>query len=292
MCGVEDGEPISSSGLAMKTRRSNGPGVRRQRRGARRSPGGPRAGRPSCPRRPAPCAMPSSIRNGRCGDRPIREDRVHVPDRAGARGPAPGAPSNVPTTVSPNRPFGSGRRSTRAPIRSRSAATQVADLVDARRRVAAAVDAAQPLEVGEERRQAGLDGRVDRGQLGVGDARARRRSSVVTRESLGSRAVEPLLSSPGRAPHRDPPPGRSEPLPARAGDQGRGRRSAGGAAGTAGASPSGTPWCAWRATVPRSGQPARVAAARRVDPAPSPRASRRRGRSAWPSIDRPTPATG
>ena len=47
--------------------------------------------------------------------------------------------------------------------------------------------------------------------------------SVVTAASLGSRAIGPLVSSPGRAPHRDPTPGWSESVPARAGDQGRGR---------------------------------------------------------------------
>ena len=132
----------------------------RQSREARRSPGGPRAARPSCRDTPGARAMPSSIRNGRLATVPS-EKTVSMWPISRRRGPAPGAPSNVPTTVSPNRPFGSGRRSTwRAqPLEVRRDPGR--DLVDAARRVAAAVDAAQPLEVGEERRQAGLDGRVD-----------------------------------------------------------------------------------------------------------------------------------
>ena len=104
-----------------------GHGVRRaSSRSAAMRPQAARAARPSC--RDTPGALRD--RRRRSGTGAGRRSRRRRPcpcgRSAGGAGRRPGAPSNVPTTVSPNRPFGSGRRSTRAPSRSRSAATHVA----------------------------------------------------------------------------------------------------------------------------------------------------------------------
>ena len=136
------------------------------------------------------------------------------------RGPS-AWPSNVPTTVSPSRPAGSGRprpsrrarRGTPRPSRPTSS-TPVG-------RVAPAVDVDEALEVGEVGRQVGARWRRAAPSSSAVDGERRRRRSM--RSSARSLALGRLLSCPDRAPGRDPPARRSQRLPARAGGQGRGR---------------------------------------------------------------------
>ena len=126
---------------------------------------------------PGPWATPSSIAERPLGHRARVEDRVHVADEQDPRRRRAG-PSNVATTVSPSRPVGSGRRSTVAPSADRNAGDPAADLVDAVRRVRAAVDVDEALEVGEVARQVGLDRRAQ--------ARRARRSTWTGGVSVGA----------------------------------------------------------------------------------------------------------
>ena len=74
---------------------------------------------------PGPRAMPSaSIANGRSAAVP-GSNTVSMWPTSSSRGPpaVPRSPSQVPMTVPPNRPDGSGRRSTRAPLSTRKPAT-------------------------------------------------------------------------------------------------------------------------------------------------------------------------
>ena len=71
---------------------------------------------------PGPLATSPSMRKGRFATVPSSKT-VSMWPISRMRGPAPGSPSNVPMTVSPSRPAGSGRRSTVAPMDSRSATT-------------------------------------------------------------------------------------------------------------------------------------------------------------------------
>ena len=168
MCGVDEVDPISSSGLAMNVRRSNGtpPSSPTRALSAYRP-----ASRPDFMSvTPGPYATPSSMRNGRGGRRPGVEDGVHVPDRAG-----PAAPRRDPRTCRRPCPVAAfrirpmlhgGAETLEEPARPR------ADLVDARRRVAAAVDVDEVLEVGQEVRQVGRDDRAQGVEFGVtGDRR-------------------------------------------------------------------------------------------------------------------------
>ena len=151
----------------------------------RRAPAAPRgrasrrAARPSCRSRRGPSRSPCpSIVNGRFATVPSSKTVSMWPIRR-MRGPAPGRPSNVPTTVSPKRPLGIRPPLDRRAERARARPRPSPDLVDARRRVAPAVDRAEPLEVGEEGRQAGLDGRLGwRSSSSARDERARRGGEV------------------------------------------------------------------------------------------------------------------
>ena len=106
MCGVEVGEPISSSGLA-----TNDEALERQpaeladQRLERVQPGQ----QPRLHVGDARAVGDAVVDPERAGGRGARvEDRVHVPDQEDPRR-RPVRPSNVATTVSPSRPAGSGR---------------------------------------------------------------------------------------------------------------------------------------------------------------------------------------
>ena len=176
MCGVEVGEPISSSGLAMKVIRSNGRSVivaagelpeRRQRPEA-----GEQAGLHV--RHPRALRDPVLDLERPLRDRALLEDGVHVPDE---QDPWPGARPALERADDrlAEPPCGVGPPLDASAHRLELGGDPRPDLVDALRRVAAAVDRAEPLEVGEEGRQAGLDGRLDRVELVGGDERARAR---------------------------------------------------------------------------------------------------------------------
>ena len=98
--------------------------------------------------------------------------------------------------MSPRRPAGSGRVSTSAPELGQEVGDPAPDRVDAGRRVAAAVDVDEALEVGEVGRQVGADGgaqaRRARSADGIGE-RLRSRS-VIGRQSS---ALARLLSCAG-----------------------------------------------------------------------------------------------
>ena len=180
MCGVDAGEPISSSGLATNTRRASGSPPRASRIAAI-------AYRPASRPlfmsvTPGPVAMPSLIANGPLGGGARVEHRVHVADAQQRRrrpGRSPGASA---MTVSPSpSSFGSvvdRRAERRAAGRPSSAPTSSTPGL----RVAAAVDVDEALEVREVGGLRGLDGGAKRGQVrgreGVGDRHGRSLSSV------------------------------------------------------------------------------------------------------------------
>ena len=113
---------------------------------------------------PGPWAIPSSMRNGRSAAVPGSNTVSMWPMSSDAR-PAGRCRGTSPTTVSPKRPAGSGRTSTSAPSSRRKPAGPAPDLVDALRRVRAAVDVHEALEVVEVGRQVGGDGRAERVEL-------------------------------------------------------------------------------------------------------------------------------
>ena len=255
--GVLLGEPISSSGLAMKTRRLKGShvaGIAARSRAARRGRGGRPAGRPSCRSRPGRRRGRPSMRNGRAAAVPGSKT-VSMWPMSSARGP-PGAtlegghdrvaqaPGRVRTTFDPRAEVSQGGR------------RPAGDLVDAVPGVGAAVDVHERRQVVEVARQAGAR------------RRARRRSisaSVTGAAAVGCghrRAVYGRsgdLYSADRAPHRDPAPRWPQPLPPGADRQDRGRRRA--PADLVRAAPAGRPRRR-RARAP--GPRARRAAARRA----------------------------
>ena len=160
-------------------------------------------------------------------ERPLRrgprvEDRVHVADEQDPRRRRAGRRTS-PTTVSPSRPAGSGRRSTVGAEAGEEAGRPAPTSLTPGRRVAAAVDVDEALEVGEVGRQVRGDRGAQRVELAVdGSSPGRpRRSRGHWPASL--RAPGGLLSCPDRATGRDPPARRPERLPARAGGQARGR---------------------------------------------------------------------
>ena len=174
MCGVEVGEPISSSGLATNVSRSNGSGP---------------ASAPSARTRVEPReeaalhvadAGPVGAAVGVDAERPGGggagvEDRVHVADQQDPR-PAGRPVEAGRRSSSRSRPDGSGRGlDVRADVRQ-EAGDEPADLVDAVLRVAAAVDVDEPLEVGEEGRLRRADRVGQGGQLGLGRRPSRARS--------------------------------------------------------------------------------------------------------------------
>ena len=164
MCGVEVGEPISSSGLATNTSRSNGQPAElaeerlervQPREQARLHVGDARAAGDAVGDRERPLGRGPGIEHG-----------VHVPDEQDARrrrrGPSKVADDRVPEP--PGRVGPDARRV--APRRGQEVAGPAPDLVDARRRVAAAVDVDEALEVAQVARQVGLDRRAERLELG------------------------------------------------------------------------------------------------------------------------------
>ncbi len=177
MCGVEDGDPISSSGLATNVIRSNGSASRqppRSSEGGDWRAGPEQAGLHVADAGPLGDRAPaSSIRNGRFATVPSAKTVSMCPIRR-MRGPDAGRALEradhgvaVPAVrVRPALDDGAHRREVRRDPRP--------DLVHARRGVAAAVDRAESLEVVEERRQAGVDGRSSRRQLVRGDERSGR----------------------------------------------------------------------------------------------------------------------
>ena len=117
MCGVEVGEPISSSGLAMKTSRSNGQAAALgDDRLERVEPGQ----QPRLHVGDARAVGDAVLDAERALGRGPGSKTVSMWPMSSARGP-PGRPSNVATTVSPSRPAGSGRVSTVAPSSVRNA---------------------------------------------------------------------------------------------------------------------------------------------------------------------------
>ena len=157
----EVGEPISSSGFAMNVRRSNGSSRTSPRMAlSAYSP----ASRPDFMSvTPGPYATPSSIRNGRSAAVP-GSNTVSMCPISRTRGPR-GVPENVPTTVAPYRPLGSGRTSTSAPIPSRIRRHPAPDLVDASGGVRPAVDVDEALEIAQVGRQMAGHRRAQRVEL-------------------------------------------------------------------------------------------------------------------------------
>ena len=181
--GVDVGEPTSSSGLAMNVSRSNGT---RSPIAPQRVQPGEQPGLHVGHARTGGDAVPS-MRNGRSAAVPGSNTVSMWPISSDPR-PA-GPPSNVPTTVSPSRPSGSGRYSTGRPSSRRNAPVQRPTSSTPAGRVAAAVDVHQVLEVGEEGRQVGLDGCAQR-------VRGRRRSDGSVTGIAGSLAPLAILPGP------------------------------------------------------------------------------------------------
>ena len=186
MCGVDVGEPISSSGLAM-----NDEPLERQAAALgddrlERVEAGQQARLHVGHARAVGDAVLDPERA--LGGGPRVEDRVHVADQQRRAAP-PGRPSNVATTVSPRRPAGSGRRSTVGAELGQERRDPAADLVDAGRRVAPAVDVDEPLEVGEVGRQVGGD-RAAQG-VELGGRRAIAAASVAASMAAQSRPLAP-----------------------------------------------------------------------------------------------------
>ena len=255
MCGVDAGEPISSSGLATKTRRASGspPSTSRHRARCAYSPvsrppfmsvtPGPvampsvdarRAARPRCPgRTPCPC--------GRC---------------TAAAGPSGSPPGKSAMTVSP-RPSSFGcvvdrRAEGSQPVRRSSARPR-------RRRPSCSCPQSMLTRRSRSARKAGsaaVDGGARRGQLGRGDEVGRGSAwpKSIERATAPGTHGPPRVSSPDRAPDRDPTARGPQRLPARAGGQGRGRgRAHAGLAGDRGPASDGVVHLGAQGAAPASG---------------------------------------
>ncbi len=164
-----------------------------------------------------------------------------------SRGP-PAVPANVPTTVSPSAPSGSGRIvDVGAELRQERGRSSAPTSFDAGLRVAPAVDVDEALEVGEERRQVGArsSSRSASSSAVGGASRASRSSSEAS-----LRRRRGLLSCPDRATGRDPP-ARGTRTSTGSSRWSRSRSpSGGGGPGTASATRSDTPWSGSGRDVP------------------------------------------
>ena len=136
---------------------------------------------------PGPVAMLPSSRNGRAAGGARLEHGVHVADQQDPR--ATGAALEGADHGAAEASVGIRPVLDPGADALHELARPAPDLVDARRDVAAAVDVHQVLEVGEEGRQVGLDGRAQRAQVGVG------RTGVVT-GIAGSLAPLAILPGP------------------------------------------------------------------------------------------------
>ena len=177
---------------------------------------------------PGPWAIPSaSIANGRSAAVPGSNTVSMWPMRSSRGAPGvPRSPSQVPMTVPPNRPDGSGRRSTRAPLSARNPATNEPTSSTPGGRVRAAIDVDEALEVGEVGGLGGADGGLDARRARRPRRRRPARSGCPCPKSRCAPAVparRPRLCCRDRARDRDPTARGPERLPARAGGEDRGR---------------------------------------------------------------------
>ena len=162
MCGVDTGEPISSSGLPTNTSRASGtpPRVSRSAAIAYRPASSPAFMSVT----PGPRRDPAVDPERALGGGALVEHRVQVAD-AQERRPGGSVPRSSPMTVSP-RPSSLGWWRHGEAERPEPLRRPGADRVDARLGVAAAVGVDQALEVVEERGLGGRDGGPDRLELG------------------------------------------------------------------------------------------------------------------------------
>ena len=198
MCGVDAGEPISSSGLATNTSRARGRPPRASRTARDRVQAREQAALhvgDAGAGRDAVVDRERALRGG-----PGVEHRVHVADAAGASARPDPRRRSRPTTVSP-RPELVGLAASRSRRASRSRSARPApDLVDAGLRVAAAVDVDEALEVGEVRRAAPPRRRAERRELGGRDEGGRSWPKSIERASPDARVGPAKIESPRAVP--------------------------------------------------------------------------------------------
>ena len=137
------------------------------------------------------------------------EDRVHVPDEQRTRRAGPAVERRHDRR--PEATGGIRPRLDARPELGQEVGDPTPDAVDAGRRIAAAVDVDETLEVGEVGRQVGADGgpqavEFGRGRERRGGGRGGHDAQSSGRPPASEPALGGLLSCPDRAPGRDPPP--------------------------------------------------------------------------------------